>query len=340
MADIRNNELDDIFGRASLTGETLLAEVRNTLVRRIARRPLGNVLDSETMTLARSILERVEPVFAQSLVDARLAAASLSVIEIDARLPDATKELIQAASSGRPPIGPLTPLSEAAGNQPVIRFPVLERAAESVAERNPVTRAVFDQMDIDAQAKAFTVARQVTEESIERIRDVVNKGIREGWTPEIFRDSLGDSLEGGFIGPGHISTVYRTNVQTAFHKAHDEFASMPVVNEVFRYQKYLPISDSRVRDEHLALATLGIDGTNVYRRDDRAFWDAFLPPWDFSCRCGVSLLTVEAAARSGVREAIEWQETGVMPPLVSRLPDIPFRPDPDFVGVRGVSSAA
>ena len=50
--------------------------------------------------------------------------------------------------------------------------------------------------------------------------------------------------------------------------------------EVFPYQEYLPIGDSRTRPEHLALAELGINETGVYRRDD-PFWDLFLPPWDF-----------------------------------------------------------
>ena len=61
---------------------------------------------------------------------------------------------------------------------------------------------------------------------------------------------------------------------------HDELADDPVVAEIFPYQSIDPIDDGRTRKNHLALKKLGLNGTNVYRRDD-PFWDIFLPPWGF-----------------------------------------------------------
>ena len=109
------------------------------------------------------------------------------------------------------------------------------------------------------------------------------------------------------------------------------------MREIFPYQEILPIKDGRVREEHLALASLGLSGTGVYRRDD-PMWDLFTPPWGYQCRCGVNLLTVEAAARKGVGEARRWERTGE-PPVnpEHRLDAIPFRPEPDFVGGRRLS---
>jgi hypothetical protein len=115
-------------------------------------------------------------------------------------------------------------------------------------------------------------------------------------------------------------------------------AAHPVVAEIFPYQEYVPIHDGRVREEHEALAHLGIDGTGVYRRED-PFWDYFTPPWGYQCRCGVNLLGIADAARLGVREASEWLETGVKPPLRSRLAEIPFKPTDGF-GYRGRTSVA
>jgi uncharacterized protein with gpF-like domain len=43
---------------------------------------------------------------------------------------------------------------------------------------------------------------------------------------------------------------------------------------------YYATHDARVRDDHLAMETLGLDGTNIYRADD-PIWREYLPPWDF-----------------------------------------------------------
>jgi hypothetical protein len=103
---------------------------------------------------------------------------------------------------------------------------------------------------------------------------------------------------------------------------------------VFPYQAYEPIHDGRVRDEHAELEKLGLNGTNVYRRDD-PMWNYFTPPWGYNCRCGVNLLTVDAAARAGVAEAKLWQSTGRPPEVPEhRLQAIDFRPPVGF-GTRG-----
>jgi len=103
------------------------------------------------------------------------------------------------------------------------------------------------------------------------------------------------------------------------------------VAEVFPYQAYLAIDDSRVRPEHFALMFLGLNGTNIYRVSDVAFWEVFRPPWGFSCRCGVNLMTKRAAAARGVVEAQEWLRTG-QPPVFPdyRLDSIPVRPSPEW----------
>jgi hypothetical protein len=88
------------------------------------------------------------------------------------------------------------------------------------------------------------------------------------------------------------------------------------------------------RHQHKELEKLGLNGTAVYRRDD-PFWDLFTPPWDYQCRCGVRMLTIAQAAGLGVKEAIEWLDTGVAPMRPEwRYQDIPFAAKPGF-GSRG-----
>ena len=104
--------------------------------------------------------------------------------------------------------------------------------------------------------------------------------IDQGASRGVFRERLGERLDGSFIGPAHRENVYRTNIQAMFHSAHDELADDPVVAELFPYQSIDPIDDGRTRPNHLALKKLGLNGTSVYRRDD-PFWFLFLPPWGY-----------------------------------------------------------
>jgi hypothetical protein len=217
--------------------------------------------------------------------------------------------------------------------EPIIRFPLIEKAAESLADRGILSRPEFDAASEDAKLRSFTVAGEHTTDTLQRIRDTLADVTREGASLDDFRELLEERIDTSPIGPAHLETVYRTNVQAAFRDGRETLVSNPVVSEMFPYQEYIPIHDGRVREEHLALEKLGLDETGIYRRED-PFWNWFTPPWSYNCRCGVNLLTIEAAARKGVREAQEWLETGQKPPLRSRLPHIPFNPEPGF-GSRG-----
>lgn len=217
-----------------------------------------------------------------------------------------------------------------------IRFPKIEKAAESLQRRGIVTRDQFDLLSDDIKQQSFTIAGDMREDAIRSVREVLAENVDRGTSLQGFKNALGESLEGSFIGPAHLETVYRTNVQAAFRDGRESIANNPIVNAAFPYQEYLPIGDDRVREDHLALGSLGLDGTGVYRRDD-PFWDRFTPPWDFNCRCGVNLLTLDKAASKGVKEAQRWLESGRPPEKPEyRYQDIPFRPKSGFGARQGV----
>ena len=334
MPDARRQQVESIIGRSLLTAETLSAELRRRLVSEITQLR-GSLSDSELLRVARGLLADFEPISVQAMTDADLAAWVSGVDSVEKRLPalarDALAPVLAAANvPPAPPGGGLTAFLGGGDDEAVIRFPLIERAAESLLERDIVTRPDFDQLTREARARAFTVAFLDSQDAISTIRDTLVETIEEGASLGRFRAKLKENLAGSRLGPAHIENVFRTNIQTAFHQGHEELASNPIVSEVFPYQEYLPIGDSRTRPEHLALATLGINGTGVYRRDD-PFWDLFLPPWSYQCRCGVNLLSVEAAGRKGVVEARRWDRTG-QPPAdpEHRLEAIPFRPDSEF----------
>ncbi len=329
MPHAEDNTLNQVIGQSLLVAETVAAELRERLAEAILAadtilRPF------DVIEAAREILQEYEPILAETLSDAEIWASVAGWEEVVSRLPaDALREIEDKTPPRDPPRGVF---GDEDDQEPMVRLPLIERARDDLLERGVVTRADFDEMAQDARQHAFTIARIDSEETISAIREALAETVREGASLRGFESRVIETLETSPIGAAHLENVYRTNIQSAFHAAHEQLANEPVVRDVFPYQAYHAIHDGRVRDEHLALELLGLDGTNIYRRDD-PMWSLFLPPWDFQCRCGVTLLTKERAAALGVTEAQRWVETGVPPDFPEhRLDDIPFRPDSGFVG--------
>lgn len=324
MADAKREIVESIIGRSLLTAEVFATELRQRLT---------DLSPDGILVAARAVLNEFEPLLAQMLTEAELAAWVAGTDSVVRILPSLAREALEV-SAALPPIGRVTALLTGGPGEPIITFPLIERAAESLLERHIVSRPEFDRLGREARRRSFTVAQQDSEDALDTIRNTLAETIEQGASLQTFRKKLGEDLDGSFIGPSHRELVYRNAIQSSFHRAHDELADNPIVREVFPYQEIFPIKDGRVREEHLALASLGLNGTGVYRRDD-PFWDFFTPPWAHACRCGVNLLTIEAAARKGVVEARRWERTGEPPANPEfRLDAISFRPDPSFVGGR------
>lgn len=209
-------------------------------------------------------------------------------------------------------------------DEPGPRFTLIENAAKALQSRQILSRDQFDLLSHQARASAFTIGDGLTEESIEDVRKILNEAVSEGPSLAEFRNRITTALP-DVMTSAKVELVYRQAINASYRDGRESLIRNPVIAEVFPYQQYLPIHDGRVRHEHLELGKLGIDGTDVYRRED-PIWDMFTPPWDYNCRCGVNMLTIDQAARLGVQEAKDWLATGQKPPLKSRLPFISFRP--------------
>lgn len=329
MPDTVLRVTDLIIGRGLLSAETIARELRSRLVARLARRRFAPNT-SELLDLARDTLAEFEPMLARNLYETELAGWIAGIADVAKRLPaDAIRDVGQSkggffgGGTRWPPV--TVPLF--GDEPPIVKFPLIEAAAKRLLEKQVVTRDEFDALSAELKADAFTVAGQDSTAALEKIRDVLAEQVQRGPSLKQFKDRLAEEIDTSGIGPGHLENVYRTNIQAAYHDGHEQLARNSIVAEIFPYQEYLAIHDARTRPEHLELESLGLSRTGVYRRDD-PFWDIFLPPWSWSCRCGVNLLTVEAASRRGVREAQEWMRTGEPPAVPEwRLDKIPFRPD-------------
>lgn len=232
-----------------------------------------------------------------------------------------------------PPFNTPPSAVEPGGAEPLIRFPLIERAAENLAKRNVVTKATFDAMDLDAKRRAFTVARVQSIETLQGLRDNLAKAVAEGRSLSEFKHDTASILDdaGPLLSEPHLRNVFRTNVASGYAAGQQRILGNPIVNALFPYVRWVAVHDGRVAVDHLAMETAGLDGTGVFRADDpliRLAW----PPARYNCRCHVIILSVKAAAKLGVREAMEWRASG-QPPLTPQwVQSIPLKLIPGWVG--------
>lgn len=296
-----------IAGRGLLAAESLASEIRSRLVDEVSSLA-GYVNNDRLVSVARRLLDATQSDMANVLADTETAAWVAGYHDASKRLPS---WLDRAFTADRPPIdrgGVIT----IGADDPFVRFPLIENATESLLQRNILTRDQLDKLDTIAKQMAFTVAYEANTDTIDGLRTALADVTREGASLERYRQRVAEAVQASAIGPAHLETVYRTNIQAAFRDGRESLASHPVVSSVFPYQQYVATHDARTRPEHLAMETLGLNGTAVFRRDDPV-WDMWTPPAGFNCRCGVMLLTVRQAADMGVKEAVIWNETGEPP---------------------------
>jgi SPP1 gp7 family putative phage head morphogenesis protein len=339
MPDVALDSTSRILGRSLISAETIYGDIREKLVEELSRRAKYATFQ-EALGIARAILAEAEPIFAEHLTQSDLAAWLAGYHWTSLQFPFWLNRAFVIVDEGppKPPRGTLKwPWPD---DEPVVRFPLIEKAAESLADRGILTKDQFDAATSEVKQRSFTIAGEQTTDTLVKIRDALATEVKEGASLKGFQEKFAQIVDASPIGPAHLENVYRTNVQSSFRDGRETLASDPIVSDVFPYQEYFAIHDSRVRPNHLALEKLGLNGTGIYRRDD-PFWDMWTPPNGYQCRCGISLLTVADAAKKGVREAIDWFESGTRPAVPEwRWSFIPFKNEPGFGGRGRVARAA
>lgn len=224
-----------------------------------------------------------------------------------------------------PPFDPFNPFSPptAGDMRPRGRLLFTERAIADLRTREPLPASIFYALEHEQRQAAFTITADLTTQTLDQFRGMLAANLRDGASYNLFREDVLAAFGESPLAEHHLENVFRTNAQTAFSQGKAEVLSHPVVADVFPYRGFNAIRDTRVRHEHLALEKSGLDGTNVYYKDDPT-WLKYQPPIHYNCRCNWVPLTVRQAARKGVKEAIEWLETGVEPPH----PNVPPPADP------------
>lgn len=208
------------------------------------------------------------------------------------------------------------------GDEPLVQFPIVDEAVRDLSSRQLVTRDQFDRLSDNARLTAFTVAKVASEDAMEKIRQALVEDVREGGTLREFRQKVQEAMGRSWLSPSQIETVYRTNVGIAYSRGLDEVLKHPAVQGEFYFEKNVPIRDSRLSDICEVVSHSGIQGTGIYAIDDPE-WNRVKPPRHPNCRCGRRLMTLEDAAKEGIRFAQDWLRLGHQPgplPFVKPVP--------------------
>lgn len=317
---------------AQIVADEIRAKVRSLVKKNDLTTPFER---QRLLSEVRMVLAEHEPAMARVLSDSLLAAWIHGADEVSGVLDD-DRDPVEPLPRIPPPDRPRIRIPGMGDEDGDVRFPGLEQAVQSLVDRQVLMPLDLARLESGARQTAFGLAGVQTAEAMEAIRDALVEDIAEGGTLRDFRSRVLEVLDDrdeAPLSPARIETIYRTEVGMTHTRAMANALAHPLVGDEFPYVAYHAVHDSRVRPEHLKMESLGLDRTNVFRKDD-PIWERFTPPWDFSCRCALVPLTLDDAARAGVREAQEWLRTGIPPQNPKYIKAPPFDAPEGFEGVR------
>lgn len=146
-----------------------------------------------------------------------------------------------------------------------------------------------------ARFKAFTVAVGSEEIIVESIRDLVDMALAEGLSLPAFQAQAAEVLSRAGVAaaePWYWSTIYRTNLQTAYQAGRWQQSSDPVVKAERPYLRYISARLPTSRPSHVE------KHGKVYPQD-HPFWDRWYPPCGFNCFCSTQSVSESLLSRRG-----------------------------------------
>ncbi len=314
--------LDTLAGElASILGEAILAAAL------AGGRQVGQRLPADSPSLPKqSPPVALQPVaLPQHLATIKALPPAWQASYLDALPPAVAGELVtQLSGQGGAP--PVVPRDAPAGESPGVSLPLIEEAARDLQARKLLSYRDVEAMQFQARRQALAVAGELTSKGKAKLQSLLVEAISEGQSQREFQERFSEELPRAVISEAALSTTFRTAVQSGYSAGMDQILAHPLVGDAFPYEERLPIRDSRLSDMCAIASRAGIQGTGIFRRDDPT-WDRLKPPLHPNCRCGRSPLSLEQAARRGIREAVRWLETGQPPasPAWVPMPALPRR---------------
>ncbi len=198
-----------------------------------------------------------------------------------------------------------------------------KKALEFWKSKVPMPYADFKALDAKYRMMAFSAAGLHNLRAVNTVKIALQDALEKGLTLKEFEKRVKNIFRG--YGRWHIDNVFRTNIQTAYSVG----AYMEAMENVgtHPYWMYVAVNDSRTRPTHRALHG------KVFRHDS-SFWDKWMPPNGYRCRCRIRTLTEAQIKKKGIKVE-DRDPTGELiepidPITGKRLPARPLMPDPGF----------
>ena len=179
--------------------------------------------------------------------------------------------------------------------------------------RNKGMRPAFSWADVEPEehAVAFTVAKAMEIDVLEAIRSEVQKALDEGLPLATFKRNFranpaltqwwgkremidpvtGEQIEAQLGSPRRLRTIYNANLRSA--RAAGQWERIERTKAAFPFLEYRLGPSERHRIHHEAKAGMILPV-------DSPFWDEWMPPNGWGCKCWVRQVTRSEAARRGV----------------------------------------
>lgn len=159
-------------------------------------------------------------------------------------------------------------------------------AAKFIADKPVMSRAVFDQLLPDLQARAFTIKGIEDANLVQNVRDRIAE-IPQGADWDQVKIEIADKISPWLDeerAPKRAEMLIRTHGFQSYAVANEAIGERQ--RAAFPYAQYISMDDDNVRDSHAALDGLILPA-------DSPFWETHTGPWDWGCRCSKVYLSAD-----------------------------------------------
>lgn len=195
--------------------------------------------------------------------------------------------------------------------------------AAYLRDKPAVTRAIFDALAPELQARAFVITGIEALDCVSRVRELTAR-LPEGGDYEDLKNSILREIS-PFMVHATDPDERQKELQAASRRAElllrlhgqqtyarTQYALAEAHRDVFPYRQYLSSEDSRVRPAHAAL-------NKKILPSNHPFWLNHTPPWEFNCRCDcVPMTQEEVDDLRQTEQHMPPEDQQVMPPAQLR----------------------
>ena len=169
-----------------------------------------------------------------------------------------------------------------------------EEAVRWFEAKVPLLPGEFRRLEAEAKRWAFTMAGVAELDRLAWLHQTLLDALEKGQTLDEWRKRVRERLKRAH--PGHLETVFRTNVQSAYAAGRWKQLNHPAVKKARPYWMFDAILDARTTP-----ICRTRDGTVLPA--DHPWWQNNTPPLHFNCRSGIRALTEAEARARGIATA-------------------------------------